>query len=80
MNVTGGSSFRAVVDVGNWPTGIASFGPGHGGSPGDRHYRDLYDSWLNNVPVPLAFDPQHVKSVAETVFQLAPERHSRREP
>lgn len=72
MNVTGGSSFRAVVDVGNWPTGIASFGPGQGGSPGDRHYRDLYDSWLNNVPVPLAFDPQHVNSVAETVFQLSP--------
>jgi penicillin amidase len=72
MNVTGGSSFRAVVDVGNWPTGIASLGPGQGGSPGDRHYRDLYDSWLNNVPVPLAFDQQHVERVAETVFQLVP--------
>ncbi len=72
MNVTGGSSFRAVVDVGNWPAGVASLGPGQGGSPGDRHYRDLYDSWLNNVPVPLAFDSQHVARVAETVFQLVP--------
>ncbi len=72
MNVTGGSSFRAVVDVGNWSTGVASFGPGQAGSPGDRHYRDLYDVWLNNTPVPLAFDPQHVESVAEAVFQLVP--------
>lgn len=72
MNVTGGSSFRAVVDVGNWSAAIASMGPGQGGSPGDRHYRDLYDLWLNNTPVPLAFDPQHVASVAESVFQLIP--------
>ena len=72
MNVTGGSSFRAVVDVGNWPAGVASLGPGQAGSPGDRHYRDLYDLWLNNVPVPLAFDSQHVEGVAETVFQLVP--------
>jgi len=72
MNVTGGSSFRAVVDVGNWPTGIASMGPGQGGSPGDRHYRDLYDLWLNNTPVPLAFTEEHVASVAEAVFELVP--------
>jgi penicillin amidase len=72
MNVTGGSSFRAVVDVGNWPAGIASLGPGQEGSPGDRHYRDLYDLWLDNTPVPLAFDQQHVASVAEAVFQLVP--------
>ena len=72
MNVTGGSSFRAVVDVGNWSTGVASMGPGQAGSPGDRHYRDLYDLWLNNTPVPLAFDSQQVERVAETVFQLVP--------
>ena len=72
MNVTGGSSFRAVVDVGNWPTGMASMGPGQGGSPGDPHYRDLYDLWLNNTPVPLAFDAQQVASVAEALIQLVP--------
>ena len=72
MNVTGGSSFRAVVDVGDWPAAIASLGPGQGGSPGDRHYRDLYDLWLNNTPVPLAFDRQHVADVAEAVVQLTP--------
>ena len=70
--MTGGSSFRAVVDVGNWPVGIASMGPGQGGSPGDRHYRDLYDLWLDNTPVPLAFTEEHVASVAEAVFQLVP--------
>jgi acyl-homoserine lactone acylase PvdQ len=47
-------------------------GPGQAGSPGDRHYRDLYDLWLNNTPVPLAFDSQQVERVAETVFQLVP--------
>jgi penicillin amidase len=72
MNVTGGSSFRAVVDVGNWPAGIASLGPGQAGSPGEDHYRDLYDLWLNNTPLPLAFTEQHVASLAETVFQLVP--------
>jgi len=61
-----------VVDVGNWSTGVASMGPGQAGSPGDRHYRDLYDVWLHNTPVPLAFDPQQVESVAEAVLELVP--------
>ena len=71
-SVTGGSSFRAVVDVGNWWAAIASMGPGQGGSPGDAHYSDLYHQWMDNTPVPLAFDKTHVDQVARSSIVLTP--------
>jgi len=70
--VTGGSSFRAVVDVGNWWAAIASMGPGQAGSPGDAHYSDLYHQWMDNTPIPLAFDKNHVDQVARTILELIP--------
>ncbi|MEI6116524.1 MAG: penicillin acylase family protein [Burkholderiales bacterium] len=71
-HVTGGSSFRAVVDVGARPRAVAAFGPGQSGSPGDEHYRDLYDPWLDNTPVPLWFEPDEVSANAHSVIQLVP--------
>ncbi len=71
-HVTGGSSFRAVVDVGVRPHAVASFGPGQSGSPGDEHYRDMYDQWLDNIPVPLLFDPNQVEVHARSLVHLTP--------
>jgi penicillin amidase len=34
-NATGGSSFRAVIDVGNWDEARTTTGPGQAGTPGD---------------------------------------------
>ncbi len=71
-NVTGGSSFRAVADLKQPPEAIASFGAGQGGSPGDPHYRDLYDHWLDNEPTPLLFTDEQVQSQAVSVLRLTP--------
>jgi penicillin amidase len=71
-NVTGGSSFRAVADLQQPPEAIASFGAGQAGSPGDPHYRDLYDRWLDNIPTPLLFSEEQVNLHAKSVLRLIP--------
>jgi penicillin amidase len=71
-HVTGGSSFRAVVDLTTPPQALASFGAGQGGSPGDPHYSDLYDHWLNNIPTPLIFTAEQIASQAKPVVKLIP--------
>jgi penicillin amidase len=71
-NATGGSSFRAVVDVGNWDEARATMGPGQAGTPGDPHYRDLYASWLDNESFPLSFSAEQVARVAQSRVRLLP--------
>ena len=70
--VTGGASFRAVVDVGNWEATRAMIGPGQAGSPGDAHFADLYDSWLDNGDLPLSFTDDAVRGVTERTLRLVP--------
>lgn len=70
--VTGGASFRAVVDVGNWDATRAIMGPGQAGSPGDPHYRDLYARWLDGESFPLSFSAAQVAKVAESHTTLRP--------
>jgi penicillin G amidase len=72
-NVTGGASFRAVVDVGNWDETRATIGPGQAGAPGDPHYRDLYALWLDNGSFPLSFSAGQVARVAESRLTLRPQ-------
>jgi penicillin amidase len=71
-NATGGASFRAVLDVGNWDEARATMGPGQAGTPGDPHYRDLYASWLDNESFPLSFSAEQVARVAESRVRLLP--------
>jgi penicillin amidase len=71
-NATGGASFRAVIDVGNWDEARATTGPGQAGTPGDPHFRDLYPMWLDNESFPLAFSAEQVASVAESRVRLLP--------
>lgn len=71
-NATGGASFRAVVDVGDWDEARATMGPGQAGTPGDPHYRDLYASWLDNDSFPLSFSAEQVARVAESHVRLLP--------
>jgi penicillin amidase len=72
-NATGGASFRAVVDVGNWDEARATMGPGQAGTPGDPHYRDLYALWLDNESFPLSFSAEAVARVAESKLTLRPQ-------
>ena len=41
FRLTGGPSFRMVLDVGNWDNSRAVNYPGQSGNPDDTHYRDL---------------------------------------
>ncbi len=72
-NATGGASFRAVVDVGNWDEARGTNGPGQAGAPGDPHYRDLYSLWLTNQSFPLSFSAEAVARVAESRLTLRPQ-------
>ena len=72
FNATGGASFRAVVDVGNWDAARATMAPGQAGTPGEPHYRDLHASWLNNESFPLSFSAEQVARVAESHVRLVP--------
>ena len=69
---TGGASFRAVLDVGNWDEARATTGPGQAGTPGDPHFRDLYPAWLDNESFPLAFSAEQVARVAQSRVRLLP--------
>jgi penicillin amidase len=71
-HVSGGASFRAVVDVGNWEAARAVMGPGQSGNPDDPHYRDLYALWLDNGHFPLTFDPEAAAAASELQIHLEP--------
>ncbi len=45
-NTSGGASFAAVMDVGNWDASLAINGPGQSGIPGTPHYTDQYRDWI----------------------------------
>lgn len=44
--VSGGASFAAVIDVGNWDAARAINLPGQSGDPRSRHYSDLAAMWV----------------------------------
>ena len=54
-NTSGGASFAAVMDVGNWDASLAINGPGQSGVPGDPHYADQYRDWVEGRYRPLKF-------------------------
>jgi penicillin amidase len=54
--VTGGASFRAVVDVGAWDRARAINLPGQSGDPRSPWYRNLYTRWVQGDSMPLHFD------------------------
>jgi penicillin amidase len=66
--VTGGASFRAVVDVGDWEGALAINLPGQSGDPRSPWYRNLYERWVAGTPMPLPFGPDAVR--ARSVQQL----------
>ena len=45
FRVVSGSSWRMVLDVGEWDNSVAMNSPGQSGDPGSPHYDDLFSSW-----------------------------------
>lgn len=70
--VTGGASFRAVLDIGNWDAALGINLPGQSGDPRDAHYRDLYPLWVAGEMIPLAYSPEAVAAAAASRVTLLP--------
>ena len=72
---TAGSSFRVVIDVGNWDASIAMNAPGQSGRLDDPHAADLFEDWASGRSFPLAYSRSAVDAVAEHVIELRPPDH-----
>jgi penicillin amidase len=69
---TGGSTFRVVVDVGEWDQSLALNSPGQSGDPRSSHFADLFDSWSRGEYFPLLYSREAVEDAAEAVWVLEP--------
>jgi penicillin amidase len=69
---TGGSSFRVVVDVGEWDASLFMNSPGQSGDPGSPHYSDLFGGWAANDAFPLLYTREKIESATEKRIVLEP--------
>lgn len=69
---TGGSSFRIVMDVGEWDASLFMNSPGQSGNPGEPHYADLFEGWATNDAFPLLYDRKKIEAAAERRIVLKP--------
>ncbi|KAA9105538.1 penicillin acylase family protein [Microbacterium rhizomatis] len=72
-----GSTFRMVIDVGEWDNSRALNSPGQSGDPRSPHYRDLFDPWVDGESFPLAYSRASVEAMTQSRILLrAPIRAS----
>ena len=69
---TGGSSFRIVVDVGEWDASLFMNSPGQSGDPGSLHYSDLFEGWAANEAFPLLYGREKIEAATERRIGLEP--------
>lgn len=69
---TGGSTFRVVIDVGDWDGSLALNYPGQSGDPASPHFDDLVDGWARGQYFPLLYSRFAVDAAAESVLELRP--------
>jgi penicillin amidase len=72
FQLTGGPSFRMVLDVGAWDNSRAVNYPGQSGNPDDVHYRDLTQMWLTGKYFPLLYTRDAVEKATVTRIELLP--------
>jgi penicillin amidase len=72
FQLTGGPSFRMVLDVGNWDNSRAVNYPGQSGNPDDDHYRDLTGMWLTGKYFPLLYTRDAIEKETVTRILLQP--------
>lgn len=71
---TGGSSWRVVVDVGEWDDSLFINSPGQSGDPASPHYSDLFRLWSRDEAVPLLYSKEKVEAATERRIMLEPKR------
>ena len=69
---TGGSSWRVVIDVGQWDDSLAMNSPGQSGRPGSPHYSDLFTEWAGDGAFPLLYEREKIEAVCERRILLKP--------
>jgi penicillin G amidase len=72
LRQTGGSSWRIVVDVGEWDQSLFINSPGQSGDPASPHYSDLFLPWARDQTVPLLYSRPKVEAAAERRIVLEP--------
>ena len=70
---TFGSTFRVVIDVGNWDASQAMNSPGQSGDPRSLHYADLFEPWSKGSSFPLLYSREAVERHVETRIVLRPQ-------
>lgn len=69
---TDGTSWRMVLDVGDWDRSLAVNYPGQSGRLGDPHQRDLELVWNADQAIPLLFSRLAVEAASVERIALAP--------
>ena len=69
-----GSTFRMVIDVGEWDSSRAVNSPGQSGDPRSVHYGDLFPTWASGGTFPLAYSRGMVEANVGTRIRLRPPR------
>jgi len=72
LRQTGGSSWRVVLDVGEWDNSRFINSPGQSGDPASPHYSDLFGRWARDEAVPLLYSREKVEAAAERRIVLEP--------
>lgn len=67
-----GSTFRIVIDVGNWDASLAMNAPGQSGNMQSPHYTDLFELWAQGEAFPLLYARDSIEAAAEHIIKLTP--------
>jgi penicillin amidase len=67
-----GASYRHLLDLADWDSGLATSTPGQSGQPGSPHYADLLPLWAKGEYFPLAYSQKKVDQVTKHRLELAP--------
>ncbi|MCW2904969.1 MAG: hypothetical protein JWO67_7234 [Streptosporangiaceae bacterium] len=69
-----GSTFRMVIDVGEWDSSRAINAPGQSGDPRSPHYGDLFGAWASGESFPLVYSRAAVEANVDIRIRLCPPR------
>ena len=75
--VTGGASFRAVLEAGAWDSARAINFPGQSADPRSPHYKDLYDRWVAGLSMSLPFTLAEVQQARRQTLVIPGENRGR---
>ncbi len=68
FSVTGGASYRQVIDVGNWDAATMTNAPGQSGDPRSPFYGNLLRGWAEEASFPLLYSREKV--LEHEVFRI----------